>query len=100
MLNRRLLRIKVMQALYAYQQAVAADLLLAQDRIAAAFEPDLTADVAPDRRLLEGQRKLGEAQLREWHRTGEMPESGSDDKAVAKLEAGKIKGRRFRVRMM
>jgi transcription antitermination protein NusB len=83
MLNRRLLRIKVMQALYAYQQAVAADLLLAQDRIAAAFEPDLTADVAPDRRLLEGQRKLGEAQLREWHRTGEMPESGSDDKAVA-----------------
>ena len=72
-----------MQALYAYQQAVAADLLLAQDRVAAAFEPDLTADVAPDRRLLEGQRKLGEAQLREWHRTGEMPESGSDDKEVA-----------------
>lgn len=83
MLNRRLLRIKVMQALYAYQQAVAADLLLAQDRIAAAFEPDLTADVAPDRRLLEGQRKLGEAQLRDWHRTGELPEAGSDDKEVA-----------------
>ena len=83
MLNRRLLRIKVMQALYAYQQAVAADLLLAQDRIAAAFEPDLTAKVTPDRRLLEGQRKLGEAQLREWHRTGEMPESGSDDQDVA-----------------
>ncbi len=83
MLNRRLLRIKVMQALYAYQQAVAADLQLAQDRIAAAFEPDLTADVAPDRRLLEGQRKLGEAQLREWHRTGELPETGSDDKEVA-----------------
>jgi len=83
MLNRRLLRIKVMQALYAYQQAVAADLLLAQDLIAAAFVPDLTADVAPDRRLLEGQRKMGEAQLREWYRTGEVPESGSDDKAVA-----------------
>jgi len=83
MLNRRLLRIKVMQALYAYQQAVAADLLLAQDLIAAAFVPDLTAEQAPDRRLLEGQRKMGEAQLREWHRTGEVPESGSDDKAVA-----------------
>jgi N utilization substance protein B len=82
MLNRRLLRIKVMQALYAYQQAVAADYLLAQDRIAAAFEPDLTAKVTPDRRLLEGQRKLGEAQLREWQRTGEQPESGSDDKDV------------------
>jgi N utilization substance protein B len=72
-----------MQALYAYQQAVAADLLLAQDLIAAAFVPDLTAEQAPDRRLLEGQRKMGEAQLREWHRTGEVPESGSDDKAVA-----------------
>lgn len=88
MLNRRLLRIKVMQALYAYQQAVAADLLLAQDRIAAAFEPDLTADKAPDRRLLEGQRKLGEAQLREWHRTGELPEAGADDKAVAAAVRG------------
>ena len=82
MLNRRLLRIKVMQSLYAYHQAVAADLLLAQDRIAAAFEPDLTADKAPDRRLLEGQRKLGEAQLREWHRTGELPEAGPDDQEV------------------
>ncbi|WP_046244298.1 transcription antitermination factor NusB [Hymenobacter terrenus] len=81
MLNRRLLRIKVMQSLYSYHQAVGADLLLAQDRIAAAFEPDLTAKEAPDRRLLEGQRKLGEAQLREWYRTGTPPEK-TDDKAV------------------
>ena len=81
MLNRRLLRIKVMQSLYSYHQAVGADLLLAQDRISAAFEPDLTAKEAPDRRLLEGQRKLSEAQLRQWYRTGEMPEK-TDDKAV------------------
>ena len=81
MLNRRLLRIKVMQSLYAYHQAVGADLLLAQDRIAAAFEPDLTAKEAPDRRQLEGQRKLGEAQLREWYKTGVAPEK-TDDKAV------------------
>ena len=81
MLNRRLLRIKVMQSLYSYHQAVGADLLLAQDRIAAAFEPDLAAKEAPDRRLLEGQRKLGEAQLRDWYRTGTMPEK-TDDKAV------------------
>ena len=83
MLNRRLLRIKVMQALYAYQQAVGADSLLAQDRIAAAFEPDLNAEQAPDRRKLEGQRKLGEAQFRDWHRTGTMPD-GADDKEVQK----------------
>jgi len=81
MLNRRLLRIKVMQSLYAYHQSVGADLLLAQDRIAAAFEPDLTAKEAPDRRQLEGQRKLGEAQLREWYRTGVAPDK-TDDQAV------------------
>jgi N utilization substance protein B len=81
MLNRRLLRIKVMQSLYSYHQAVGADLLLAQDRIAAAFEPDLTAEQAPDRRMLEGQRKMGEAQFREWHRTGEVADD-SADKAV------------------
>ena len=79
MLNRRLLRIKVMQSLYAYQQAVAADLLLAQDRIAAAFEPDLNAEVAPDRRMLEGLRKLGEAQFRDWQRTGAVVVAESDD---------------------
>ena len=82
MLNRRLLRIKVMQALYAYHQAVGADFLLAQDRIAAAFEPDLNAGQAPDRRRLEGQRKLGEAQFRDWHRTGTRPEA-DEDKAIA-----------------
>lgn len=83
MLNRRLLRIKVMQSLYSYHQAVGADLMLAQDRIAAAFEPDLTAKEAPDRRMLEGQRKMGEAQLRDWYRTGVTPEK-TDDKAVDK----------------
>ncbi len=81
MLNRRLLRIKVMQSLYAYHQAAGADLGLAQDRIAEAFEPDLNAEVAPDRRQLEGQRKLGEARFREWQRTHEAPEK-TDDKAV------------------
>jgi N utilization substance protein B len=86
MLNRRLLRIKVMQSLYSYHQAVGADLLLAQDRIAAAFEPDLAAKEAPDRRQLEGQRKMGEAQLREWYKTGVQPEKTGDkavDNAVA-----------------
>jgi N utilization substance protein B len=72
-----------MQSLYSYHQAVGADLMLAQDRIAAAFEPDLTAKEAPDRRKLEGQRKLGEAQLRDWYRTGVTPEK-TDDKAVDK----------------
>ncbi|GAB3860400.1 transcription antitermination factor NusB [Hymenobacter terrigena] len=78
-----------MQSLYSYHQAVGADLMLAQDRIAAAFEPDLTAKEAPDRRLLEGQRKMGEAQLRDWYRTGIAPEK-TDDKAVDKAVADAI----------
>ncbi len=89
MLNRRLLRIKVMQSLYAYQQAVAADMLLAQDRIAAAFEPDLTAEVAPDRRLLEGQRKMGEARFRDWHRTGVL-DNELEDKEIKSAVADAI----------
>jgi N utilization substance protein B len=72
-----------MQSLYAHQQALGADLLLAQDRIAEAFEPDLTAETAPDRRLLQGQRKLGEAQLRDWHRSGTQPEPTGDKKVDA-----------------
>jgi N utilization substance protein B len=89
MLNRRLLRIKVMQSLYSYHQAVGADLMLAQDRIAAAFEPDLNAQEAPDRRQLEGQRKLGEAQFREWHKTGAVADD-LDDKAVKAAVADAI----------
>ena len=89
MLNRRLLRIKVMQALYSYHQGVGANAMLAQDRIGAAFEPDLNAEQAPDRRMLEGQRKMGEAQFREWHRTGTTA-SDLDDKAVKAAVADAI----------
>ena len=94
MLNRRLLRIKVMQSLYAYQQAAAADLLLAQDRIAAAFEPDLKSETPPDRRMLEGQRKLGEAQFRAWQRSGThaavAADADADDRAVTAAVAAAI----------
>ncbi|MBT9392127.1 transcription antitermination factor NusB [Hymenobacter sp. NST-14] len=78
MLNRRTLRIKVMQALYAYHQAVGSDYLLALDRIAEAFVPDLNAPEAQDRKLLQGQRKLAEVIFREWHKTGEQPEPTDD----------------------
>ncbi|MFD2785679.1 transcription antitermination factor NusB [Hymenobacter rubripertinctus] len=78
MLNRRTLRIKVMQALYAYHQAVGSDYLLALDRIAEAFVPDLNAPEAQDRKLLQGQRKLAEVVFKEWHKTGEQPEPTED----------------------
>ncbi|UOG74753.1 transcription antitermination factor NusB [Hymenobacter tibetensis] len=78
MLNRRTLRIKVMQALYAYHQAVGSDFLLANDRIADAFAPDLTSPEPQDRRLLKGQQKMAELTFKEWHKSGEEPEKSDD----------------------
>jgi N utilization substance protein B len=83
MLNRRTLRIKVMQALYAYDQAVSSDYLLALDRIGEAFQPDLNSMVPQDRRLLQGQQKMAEVGFREWHKAGgaQQPEE-LDNKEV------------------
>jgi transcription antitermination protein NusB len=83
MLNRRTLRIKVMQALYAYDQAVSSDYLLALDRIGEAFQPDLNSMIPQDRRLLQGQQKMAEVGFKEWHKAGgtEEPEQ-LDNKEV------------------
>jgi N utilization substance protein B len=58
MLNRRLLRIKVMQALYALQQAEFSNEQLALDGISELFQPDLNSMLPQDKRQLEGYRKL------------------------------------------
>ncbi|AIZ62791.1 NusB antitermination factor [Hymenobacter sp. DG25B] len=81
MLNRRTLRIKVMQALYAYQQAIGSDASLALDRIADAFAPDLNSPEPQDRKVLKGQQKMAEVIFKEWLKTGEEPEP-LDDKEV------------------
>ncbi|MGY2130839.1 transcription antitermination factor NusB [Hymenobacter sp. HD11105] len=89
MLNRRSLRIKVMQALYAYHQAVGSDFLLANDRIAEEFAPDLTSPEPQDRKVLQGQRKLAEVIFKEWHKTGAAPEQ-TEDAAVNEAVADAI----------
>ncbi|MCS6795581.1 MAG: hypothetical protein NZ516_06450, partial [Raineya sp.] len=58
MLNRRLLRIKAMQALYAYHQAKQAHLEIAQDRIRQFFQPDLNAMEKQDTQLLKKQAQI------------------------------------------
>ncbi|MCA8832898.1 transcription antitermination factor NusB [Hymenobacter pini] len=90
MLNRRTLRIKVMQALYAYHQAVGSDFLLAIDQIADAFAPDLNSPEPQDRKLLQGQRKMAELIFKEWHKTGQDLEP-TDDKAVNEAVQDAIK---------
>ena len=65
MLNRRLIRIRAMQALYAYKQAEGANFQLALDLIAETFAPDLNSMEFQDKQKLEGYRKLGQQLLQE-----------------------------------
>ncbi len=58
MLNRRLLRIKVMQTIYAFKQAQHSDYQLALDLIHTTFSPDLNSMQVPDLKKLEGNRKM------------------------------------------
>ncbi len=58
MLNRRTLRIKIMQSLFAYQQCKEADYQLALEHIDAFFQPDLNSMKVQDKVLLKGQRTI------------------------------------------
>jgi transcription antitermination protein NusB len=57
MLNRRMLRIKVMQTLFAYDQCKEANYLLAMDQIEALFQPDLNSMEVQDKAMITKQRK-------------------------------------------
>lgn len=57
MLNRRTLRIKIMQSLFAYDQCREADYQLAFEHIDSRFQPDLNSMEVQDKELLGKQRK-------------------------------------------
>jgi transcription antitermination protein NusB len=57
MLNRRMLRIKVMQSLFAYDQCKEANYLLAMDQIEALFQPDLNSMEVQDKAQIAKDRK-------------------------------------------
>ncbi|NEM96276.1 transcription antitermination factor NusB [Pontibacter burrus] len=67
MLNRRTLRIKAMQAIYAYMQAEGSDYLLALDQIGEDFAPDLNTMEVQDKKLLEGQKQIATLLFKEWY---------------------------------
>ncbi|MBY0435585.1 MAG: transcription antitermination factor NusB [Cyclobacteriaceae bacterium] len=58
MLNRRTLRIKIMQSIFAYEQCKEADYELAIDHIEEFFQPDLNSMKIQDKELLKGQRAV------------------------------------------
>ncbi|RIJ37724.1 transcription antitermination factor NusB [Pontibacter oryzae] len=82
MLNRRTLRIKAMQAIYAYQQAVGSDYLLALDQISEDFAPDLNSMEVQDRKLLEGKKQMATLMFKEWYETQQYDEEGADKEVI------------------
>lgn len=60
MLNRRLLRIKAMQHLYAYKQCQKSNFQLALDQIEAYFQPDLNSMEVQDKNLLNSQKEIAQ----------------------------------------
>ena len=58
MLNRRTLRIKIMQSLFAYEQCKEANYLLAEDSVNLFFQPDLNSMKVQDKGMLKGQQAV------------------------------------------
>ncbi|MHA7131326.1 transcription antitermination factor NusB [Algoriphagus namhaensis] len=57
MLNRRILRVKAFQSLYAYEQCKGSNLNLAKDYIQECFQPDLNSMEVQDKKLLDAQAR-------------------------------------------
>ncbi|GAB3576492.1 hypothetical protein GCM10027578_42520 [Spirosoma luteolum] len=84
MLNRRLLRIKVMQALYALRQAEFSNQQLALDGIADLFQPDLNSMLPQDKRQLEGNRQLASLLFEEAVKTDQPAQDDEAPRPVLK----------------
>ncbi|MGR3809165.1 transcription antitermination factor NusB [Jiulongibacter sp. NS-SX5] len=82
MLNRRLIRIRAMQALYAYEQSRKANLLLAEDLIKENFAPDLNSMEVQDKPKLKGLTDLSIKVLHEELSIHETTEDFEAPKAV------------------
>ncbi|MHC2992197.1 NusB antitermination factor [Pontibacter sp. HJ8] len=82
MLNRRTLRIKAMQAIYAYMQAENSDYLLALDQIGEDFAPDLNSMEVQDRKLLEGRKQIAQLLFKEWYETDQFETEESDKEII------------------
>jgi len=77
MLNRRTLRIKIMQSLFAYEQCREANYGLALDQIEVHFTPNLNSMEVQDKELLKGRRKAAR-QLLEKKFSNPATAEGSD----------------------
>jgi len=80
MLNRRSLRIKVMQSLFALQQCKEATFELCQERISETFSPDLNSMEVQNKELLTQQKKIAIKLFQKSFEKGETRVVHEDDK--------------------
>lgn len=80
MLNRRSLRIKVMQSLFALQQCRDANYQLCLDKISEAFAPDLNSMEVQDKALLNSQKKTASKLFEKAFANGETSVGHEDPK--------------------
>jgi N utilization substance protein B len=85
MLNRRLLRTKAVQALYARQLTTDANRLIALDQIEEAFAPDLNSMEPQDRQKLTGMKRLAGITLDELIKNGKPNEDEEIPEKVIKV---------------
>ncbi|HEY9047417.1 MAG TPA: transcription antitermination factor NusB, partial [Ohtaekwangia sp.] len=84
MLNRRSLRIKVMQSLFALQQCKDANYELCLDKISEAFAPDLNSMEVQDKAALSLQKKTAAKLFEKTFKKGETSVD-SDDPKIKKV---------------
>lgn len=82
MLNRRMLRIKVMQNLFAYEQCKEANYLLAIGQIETDFTPDLNSMQVQDKALLAKNQKIAVQLFEKKFKNPKI--DGSEDPAINK----------------
>jgi N utilization substance protein B len=85
MLNRRTLRIKIMQTLFAFDQCKEANYTLALDLIDERFTPDLNSMEVQDKELLKKQKKECTQHFEKLFK-GEIPSAGVDEKVARMAE--------------
>lgn len=84
MLNRRTLRIKIMQSLFAYEQCKEADYQLAFEHIESRFQPDLNSMEVQDKELLARQKK---ATKQFFDKRFKKPETPDHDEKIINVVA-------------
>ncbi len=82
MLNRRILRVKAMQSLYAMNLVREADMEVTKIRLSAEYDPDLNANELPDMDALKASRETALKLFNEHYEEGSAPKSDDIDEEI------------------